>query len=92
MAANPFRIEAQFSGRVQGVGFRYAVRQIAQGFEVTGQVRNLPDGRVHLIAEGIETEVRNFIAEIQAHLDHHIRETSETVLTGSAQFRDFHIG
>jgi len=92
MAQPVFRLAAHFSGRVQGVGFRYNARQIAQGFEVTGCVRNLPDGRVHLIAEGAETEVHEFVREIQAQLIHHIKETSLEPQTGLAQFRDFHIG
>jgi acylphosphatase len=91
--ANPvFRLEAHFAGRVQGVGFRYAARQIAQGYEVTGRVSNLPDGRVHLIAEGVEAEVRDFLREIQSQLIHHIKETKMEPLAGVAQFRDFHIG
>lgn len=49
-----------YSGRVQGVGFRYAVRTLATGFEVSGTVRNLPDGRVELIAEGAKTELESF--------------------------------
>ena len=63
--ANPvFRLEAHFSGRVQGVGFRYLTRQLAQGFAVTGQVRNLPDGQVQVIAEGAEVgEVGVEVAE-----------------------------
>ncbi len=52
-----------YSGRVQGVGFRYAVKRIASGFEVTGWVRNLPDGRVELQAMSADTE------ELQAFLD-----------------------
>ena len=91
--ANPvFRLEAHFAGRVQGVGFRYTARQIAQGYEVTGHVRNLPDGRVHLIAEGAEAEVRDFLREIQSQLIHHIKETTTDALPGPAQFRDFQIG
>jgi acylphosphatase len=39
-----------YSGRVQGVGFRYTTKQIASGFDVTGWVKNLPDGRVELQA------------------------------------------
>ena len=45
-----------YSGHVQGVGFRYTVKTVAWGFEVTGTVRNLQDGRVELIAEGAMSE------------------------------------
>ncbi len=90
---NPvYRLEAHFSGRVQGVGFRYTARQIAQGFTVTGQVRNLPDGRVHLIAEGAENEVQEFLREIQTQMQQYIKETATAPLPGPAQFRGFNIG
>ncbi len=59
-----------YSGRVQGVGFRYAVRQVASGYEVSGWVRNLPDGRVELLAAGREE------GELVAFL-HDIRELSQ---------------
>ena len=49
-----------YSGRVQGVGFRYTVKKVVSGFEVTGTVRNLPDGRVELIAEGAKDELSAF--------------------------------
>jgi acylphosphatase len=45
-------MQVYYSGNVQGVGFRYTVKSVATGFEVTGMVRTLPDGRVHLVAEG----------------------------------------
>ncbi len=41
-----------YSGHVQGVGFRYTAKTVAAGFEISGVVRNLSDGRVELIAEG----------------------------------------
>ena len=44
--------EVYYSGRVQGVGFRYTVRSLASRMAVTGFVKNLPDGRVHLVVEG----------------------------------------
>lgn len=50
----------RYSGHVQGVGFRYTVRSVAQGFEVAGLVRNLLDGRVELVAEGTRTELEAF--------------------------------
>ncbi len=54
-----------YEGRVQGVGFRYSVRQIAAGFDVTGWVRNLPDGRVELLATGEPAEVTAFLQAIR---------------------------
>jgi acylphosphatase len=54
-----------YSGHVQGVGFRYTVKQVATGFEVTGTVRNLPDGRVELIAEGERSELEAFAEAIR---------------------------
>ena len=92
MAQLVFRLEAHFTGRGQGVGFRYSARQIAQGFTVTGQVRNLPDGRVRVVAEGTEAEVREFIREIQAQMQQYIKETTTQTLAVPAEFRDFHIG
>ena len=51
---------------MQGVGFRYAVRTLAAGFELTGTVRNLTDGRVELTAEGAKPELEAFRDAIQA--------------------------
>jgi len=54
------RLQIFYSGRVQGVGFRYTTKALATGYEVTGLVRNLPDGRVELIAEGPRDELEAF--------------------------------
>ena len=54
------RMMVLYSGRVQGVGFRYTARTVAAGFEVSGTVRNLPDGRVELVAEGEKPELEAF--------------------------------
>lgn len=55
-----------YSGRVQGVGFRYTAKQIASGFEVTGWVKNLPDGRVELQAMSCDPgELEAFLSAIQ---------------------------
>ena len=57
---NRRRLRVFYSGHVQGVGFRYSVRSVAAGFEVSGTVRNLPDGRVELVAEGLKGELEAF--------------------------------
>lgn len=54
------RLHVYYSGKVQGVGFRYTTKILAQGFEVTGAVRNLPDGRVEMVAEGARDELDAF--------------------------------
>jgi acylphosphatase len=59
------RMTVFYSGRVQGVGFRYNTKSVATGFEVTGTVRNLMDGRVELIAEGNRAELEDFCIAIR---------------------------
>ncbi len=89
--AQPQRREVYYSGRVQGVGFRYVVRALAAGFAVTGYVRNLADGRVHLLVEGKTDEVANFVRAIQKEMQHYIASIHETVGAASGQFDSFDI-
>lgn len=53
-----------FSGRVQGVGFRYRTYYIAQSLELTGWVQNLWDGRVEAQVQGTERDVKKLISEL----------------------------
>ena len=68
----PDRRRVHFSGRVQGVGFRFTCQSLARGFEVAGFVRNLPDGRVELVAEGESNELDAFLASIRLEMDSYI--------------------
>jgi acylphosphatase len=80
-----------FSGRVQGVGFRYQTVQVAKEFDVSGWVMNLPDGRVQLEAEGRPGEITAFIAALQERMEGHIRKTEQTTETRAPQFSGFTI-
>ncbi len=81
-----------FEGYVQGVGFRWSVKRIATGFEVTGWVQNLPDGRVELQVNGEEAEVRAFVEAIgQSELRAHIRRQNEFILAEPPRTRGFEI-
>lgn len=86
-----FQINCWFEGHVQGVGFRYQTVQVAKGFEVTGTVRNLADGRVQLYAEGDEREVRAFLREVRDELESYIRATETKESQGPRACRDFGI-
>ncbi len=63
-----------YSGRVQGVGFRYTCHSLARGFDVDGYVRNLPCGRVELVAEGDPQELDRFATSIQQEMGNFIRD------------------
>jgi acylphosphatase len=56
--------QVTYSGRVQGVGFRYTARRLASEFPVAGYVRNLGNGDVELLAEGDEAQVAAFLNAI----------------------------
>ena len=58
------RHKAIYEGRVQGVGFRMTAKRLASGFATSGFVRNLPDGRVELVAEGEADVVASFLREV----------------------------
>ena len=60
-----YRERLVISGRVQGVGFRYFACRLAENYEVTGYVRNLPTGAVEIVAEGGKSEVEAFLAEVR---------------------------
>ena len=81
-----------YEGRVQGVGFRYAARRVAAGFDVAGYVRNLPDGRVELVASGEQDEVDDFLAAMRdSELAGHIGNASAAEIGPMAGLRGFEI-
>lgn len=86
-----FQLNCWFEGHVQGVGFRYQTVSVAKGFEVTGYVRNLADGRVHLYAEGEENEVVAFQAEVESELKDYIRASEIQTGQGTRTCENFRI-
>jgi acylphosphatase len=86
------RIQILYSGTVQGVGFRYSVKSVANGFEVTGTVRNLTDGRVELLAEGVKDELEAFRQGIRdSGLEHFIKKEDVIWNEAKNEFRGFEI-
>ena len=74
------------------MGFRYTVKALVSGFEVTGTVRNLPDGRVELVAEGIKEELEAFRRAIrESELGHFMQDEKTSWAEAQNEFRGFEI-
>jgi len=85
-------MQVLYSGQVQGVGFRYTVKSVANGFDVTGTVRNLPGGGVELIVEGVREELEAFRQAIrESGLDHFIRNEEISWHAAGSGFCGFEI-
>ncbi len=82
-----------YEGRVQGVGFRYTVKNLATGFDLTGTIRNLPDGRVELHAQADEAdELEEFLTSIrESALAGHIQNATTTPVAPDENLRGFQI-
>lgn len=80
-----------FKGRVQGVGFRYTVRQIASRYPVTGTVRNLPDGSVESVIQGTEPDIEAWLTEIQRCFRSYIRDIDSTPMVVNPNLNSFEI-
>ena len=85
-------MQVLYAGRVQGVGFRYTAKSVANGFIVVGVVKNLPDGRVELIAEGEKPELEEFRSAIRDSGVRHFIETEQVQWTeATGEYRGFEI-
>lgn len=88
---SPIARRLLFHGRVQGVGFRYTAAAVAEQFEVTGYVRNLPDGCVELIAEGAAAEIDRYQHAVEEAMRGNIRHVDQSDGPASGRFDQFRI-
>ena len=72
------RCTTVFRGRVQGVGFRMTTHGLAQGFDVTGWVRNERDGSVRMVVEGHPDEIKRFHDTILERMGRFITDHERT--------------
>lgn len=85
------RLHLYYSGSVQGVGFRYMAERIALSLGITGWVRNLRDGRVEVICEGIEQDLKEFIKKIDTVFGSYLRDVEVEWSDASNEFDSFDI-
>ena len=80
-----------FSGTVQGVGFRFTAHRIANRYQLTGFVRNLPDGNVEMLAQGQPEDIDNCIQDIKESLGGYVRETQIEEIPPDPRYMEFKI-
>jgi acylphosphatase len=85
------RRHVHYAGRVQGVGFRYTVQNIALQYNVHGYVRNLPDGRVELVMEGAEMEMDQVTTRIAEKMSGFIKQANIQTAPATGEFPQFMI-
>lgn len=85
------RRSALFTGRVQGVGFRYTTRNIALQYDVRGYVRNLPNGGVELVMEGPDEEMDAVVEDVKRKMTGFIRNLTLQTAPATGEFEHFAI-
>jgi len=92
------QLHLYYSGKVQGIGFRYTVQDIASQQKVCGWVKNLSDGRVEVLAEAEEDTLGVFLEQVNQHFSRYIKEVhvewQPACLPAGRQggeFRDFQV-
>ena len=80
-----------YSGRVQGVGFRFTVLNVANRYRLSGSVRNLPDGAVEVYVQGQAESLDSFQRDIDESFAGYIRQTDIDLVPPDASLTDFKI-
>ena len=80
-----------FSGRVQGVGFRFTTHRMARRHGLTGFVRNQPDGTVEMLAQGTAKDIYACLADIREYFGGYLRDTKITDTPRDPRHTDFKI-
>ncbi len=80
-----------FTGRVQGVGFRFTVRRAASRRLLNGFVRNVPDGTVEMLAQGRPEDIDDCIQDLKEYFAGYLKETRIEEVPSDPRYTDFKI-
>jgi len=80
-----------FIGRVQGVGFRFTAHRTAHRHQLTGFVRNLPDGSVEMLAQGLAQDIDDCIRDIKDYFGDYLRDIEVQEIPPNPKYKDFRI-
>lgn len=81
----------KYSGRVQGVGFRYTAQRIALRCELSGYVRNMPDGSVELFVQGRAEDVKECMMDLSETFGAGIQDTKAIDAQWNRNYEGFSI-
>jgi acylphosphatase len=85
------QIHVYYTGRVQGVGFRFTAQDLANGLGVCGWVKNLRTGRVEVVAEAEEEVLKDFLGKINQYFTRYIQDVNVQWQSATGEFKDFGI-
>jgi len=85
------RLHVFFSGYVQGVGFRFTARRIAQSLDLVGWVKNCYDGRVELVAEGEQEFLKQMLNQLNGAFERYVKNSEVTWSEATGEFTSFSI-
>jgi len=85
----PEQLHIQYSGKVQGIGFRQTVKTFAKELGLTGWVKNLRDGRVEILAEGTSSNLDKLIEMLKEQFEGYILNTDVRRQKAQGKFHDF---
>ncbi len=85
------RLHVVFSGRVQGVGFRFTAESVAHSLGVMGWVRNLKSGEVEVVAEAPDQALRDFLARLEEHFSGYIQDKKVSWEEARGEFKGFSV-
>lgn len=80
-----------FSGKVQGIGFRYTAKSFAKECNATGWVKNLSDRRVEMVVEASEKNIDKLCSLLEEQFEGFITNTKMTVGKGKGKFKNFQV-
>jgi acylphosphatase len=85
------QVHVYYTGRVQGVGFRFMARELAEELNVAGWVENLPDGRVEIVAEAEEAALDDFLKKIYGCFSRYIHDVETEWLEAKGELKSFSV-
>jgi acylphosphatase len=84
-------VHIYYIGTVQGVGFRFTAREVAAETGVAGWIKNLPDGKVEIMAEAEEDKLNDFLKKIDGYFSRYIHDKETAWSEAKGELKGFEV-